>query len=73
MDQPKLLVSPEDAADVLSIGRTRLFRLIATGQLRSVLIGRSRRIPVSALIEFVERSEAEAHTDVTGPGDDGNT
>lgn len=73
MDLPKLLVSPEEAADVLSIGRTRVFGLIATGQLRSVLIGRSRRIPVSALVEFVERSEAETAADVTGPGDDGTT
>ena len=32
---PKLLVSPEEAAAVLSIGRTRVYRLIATGELRS--------------------------------------
>jgi excisionase family DNA binding protein len=69
---PKLLLSPEEAADVLSIGRTRVYRLIATGELRSMLIGRSRRIPSSALVEFVRQLEAGAcSATVTGVGDDG--
>jgi excisionase family DNA binding protein len=68
----KLLVSPEEAAHVLSIGRTRVYRLIATGELRSMLVGRSRRIPASALAEFVRRLEIGADSAVvTGAGDDG--
>jgi len=51
----KLLLTPEETATALSIGRTKVYELIATGALRSVLIGSSRRIPTSAVSEFVEQ------------------
>lgn len=50
-----LLVTPEEAARRLSLGRTTVYGLIATGELASVTIGRCRRVPVSALCGFVER------------------
>lgn len=51
----KLLLTPEDAADLLSIGRSKLYELIGDGRLASVRIDASRRVPMSALVEFVER------------------
>ena len=51
----KILLTPEEAAEVLSIGRTRTYELMALGALRSVTIGRSRRVPMSSIHEFVER------------------
>lgn len=51
----KLLVTPEDAALVLSIGRSKLNELLATGALRSVRIGASRRIPAEELAAYVQR------------------
>lgn len=68
----RLLLSPEEAAEVLSIGRTRLYHLLATGALRSVQIGRSRRIPAAGLTEFVARLEQRAAKDVTPPRDHGH-
>lgn len=50
----KLLLTPEEAAERLSVGRSRIFELIGSGRLRSVRLGASRRIPVVALAEFVE-------------------
>ena len=50
-----LLLTAEQAASVLSICRTKVYELLRTGQLESVLIGSSRRIPVAALDEYVER------------------
>lgn len=50
----KLLLTPEDAADLLSIGRSKLYELLGDGRLASVRIGASRRVPMSALYEFVE-------------------
>jgi excisionase family DNA binding protein len=50
----KLLLTPEDAADLLSIGRSKLYELIGDGRLASVRIDASRRVPMSALVEFVE-------------------
>ena len=57
---PVLLVSPEDAARVLGVGRTKVYELMRSGALRSVRLGGLRRIPVSALAEFVSRLEADA-------------
>ena len=50
----KLLLTPEDAADLLSIGRSKLYELLGDGRLASVRIEGSRRVPMSALVEFVE-------------------
>jgi len=50
----KLLLTPEDAADLLSIGRSKLYELIGDGRLASVRIDASRRVPMSALVDFVE-------------------
>jgi len=51
----QLLMTPEQAASGLSICRTKVYELIRTGQLESVQIGSSRRIPSDALSDYVER------------------
>jgi excisionase family DNA binding protein len=51
----QLLVTPEEAARRLSVGRTTIYELMASGQLQSVNIGRCRRVPVSSLSSFVNR------------------
>lgn len=53
-----LLLSVSDAATVLGVGRTTVYELIGAGQLETVHIGRSRRVPVDALHAFVERLRA---------------
>ncbi len=40
------LLTPEEAAERLAIGRTTLYGLLKSGELGSVRIGRLRRIPV---------------------------
>jgi excisionase family DNA binding protein len=59
----KLLLKPEEAAELLSIGRSKVYELIGTGELVSVRIGTSRRIPADALAEFVR----ELRAPVTNP------
>jgi excisionase family DNA binding protein len=50
---PKLLTVP-DAADRLCVSHRKLWRLIATGALKSVRVGvRGTRVPESALTAFV--------------------
>ena len=51
----QLLVTPEEAAHRLSVGRTTIYELMASGELRSVTIGRCRRVPVSSLSSFVSK------------------
>lgn len=56
----KKLYRVEEVAQLLGVGRTRVFDLIKLGELRSVKIGGSRRIPATALDEYVERLLASA-------------
>ena len=51
----QVLITPEAAARALSLGRTTVYELIGTGRLRSVKIGRARRIPLAALDEYVRQ------------------
>jgi len=51
----QLLVTPEEAARRLSVGRTTIYELMSSGELKSVNIGRCRRVPVSSLSSFVSR------------------
>ena len=53
-DAPCLLITVEEAARRLRIGRTTAYALIAEGRLRTVQIGRCRRVPTDSLTAFVE-------------------
>jgi len=56
MSQPvKMLLRVEEVARMLDIGRCRVFDLISSGDLVSVKIGASRRIPEQAVREYVAR------------------
>lgn len=59
-----LLLTPEVAADLLSIGRTKVYELMANGTLASVRIGKCRRVPREALDELVLslRADRAGHT-----------
>ncbi|HVA75381.1 MAG TPA: helix-turn-helix domain-containing protein [Acidimicrobiales bacterium] len=67
----KLLYKPEEAAKALGIGRSKIYALMASGQLESVLLGGSRRIPLDAMHAFIEQLRGspseEAGTIVASP------
>jgi excisionase family DNA binding protein len=50
----KLLLTPEEAAEVLSVGRTTVYHLLRVGAMQSVRIGRSRRISSDAVRRYVD-------------------
>jgi len=52
---PPLLVSVQNAARMLAVGRTTVYELIGAGELEAIQIGRSRRVPVASLEAFVQR------------------
>jgi excisionase family DNA binding protein len=52
-----VLLTVEDAARALSLGRTKVYELLDAGLLRSVKIGRARRLPVDGLVEFARLAE----------------
>jgi excisionase family DNA binding protein len=49
----KLLLTPEEAAEALSIGRTKIYQLLSSGFLPSVRIGACRRIPIGAISDLI--------------------
>ncbi|WP_329005808.1 helix-turn-helix domain-containing protein [Kribbella sp. NBC_00709] len=60
MTEVQIFMTVEEAAAALRIGRTRMFDLIAKGEVASVLIGRSRRVSVDALREYAKKLESTA-------------
>jgi excisionase family DNA binding protein len=53
-----LLLTPEEAARVLRVGRTTIYGLIKAGELRSLHIGRSCRLARAELERYVNRLQA---------------
>jgi excisionase family DNA binding protein len=53
--EPDRLLSIEQAARALSIGRTALYSVIGAGRIRSVKVGRRRLVPSSAITEVASR------------------
>jgi excisionase family DNA binding protein len=58
-DKPRVLLTVEDAASQLSIGRTRMYALLKAGDIASVRIGPLRRVPTTALTTYVQRLMTE--------------
>jgi excisionase family DNA binding protein len=58
-----MLLTLKETAVALRVGRSKLYELMAAGKLRSVKVGGSRRIPATALAEFVAALEAEQQGD----------
>jgi excisionase family DNA binding protein len=50
----KLLVTPTEAAVLIGVGRTTIYSLIARGIIPSVRIGRSVRVPLEPLRNWVD-------------------
>jgi excisionase family DNA binding protein len=51
----KLLLTPEEAAEILNVGRSTVYDLMRLRLLMSVKLGRSRRIPASACQALVNK------------------
>lgn len=65
-----MLLTPEQAAAALNINRSTLYGLLMRGDLPSFTIGRSRRIPVAELEQWInkqlkEQAASDAHGDAT--------
>lgn len=54
-----VLLTPEQAAEALGIGRWKLYDLLRQGRLRSIRIGRCRRISTTALRDLIAELECE--------------
>ncbi len=66
MDEQPLLLRAEEAAKLLSLGRSKVFEMLASGELPAVRIGRAVRVPRTALERWVRERSGE-------PGDSNGT
>lgn len=55
----RLLLRPSEAAETIGIGRSKVYELLASGELPSIKIGNSLRVPVDALRAWIERQLGE--------------
>ena len=54
MESKPILVSVVEVARMLSIGRTAAWELVRKQKIRSVKIGRTRRVPIVAIQEYIQ-------------------
>lgn len=55
----KWLLKPSEAAQVLGIGRSLIYELIARGEIPSVRLGRCLRVPIESLQQWIREREEE--------------
>lgn len=53
-----LALSPSEAARILGCGRTKLYELLGTGEIKSFHLGRRRLIRLSAIEAWISDREA---------------
>lgn len=51
----QLLVTVPQAAQALKVGRSVVYELLLTGDIASIKIGRSRRVVLASLLDFIAR------------------
>ena len=56
----RLLLTVEEAADRLGIGRSLMYELIGGGVIASIRVGRLRRVPLESLTDYVAAMRQEA-------------
>jgi len=59
-----LLLTVEEAAELLRMGRTTTYELVMSGKLLSVKIGRRRLVVRSSIQDFVDRLITEQHDEI---------
>lgn len=65
--EKRLLVTVAEAAVILGCSRTHIYTRVMRGEIPSLTIGRARRIPVSALEEWIARQVEEEQSDQGQP------
>lgn len=66
-DSMETFLRSGDVAELLCISRSRVYRMVASGSLRSIRVGRSVRISTEALEEWIKRSLSAADSSTATP------
>jgi excisionase family DNA binding protein len=57
------MLTVKEAAAILRVGRNQLYQAVARGEIRAVRIGRTIRIPKTALLDLPHHPSHPAHRD----------
>lgn len=60
----RIVLTVEEAANRLGVGRTTMYRLVGTGAIESFTIGRLRKIPADAIDVYVTQLRAASGPEV---------
>jgi excisionase family DNA binding protein len=58
--EDRLTLRPASVAETLEISRSKTYEMIARGELPSIRVGNSIRVPVAALRSWIESQTVEA-------------
>lgn len=64
----KLLLKPMEVAEILRIGRSHVYELLATGELPSIRVGRCIRVSKRSLEKWISKQEKEEGDERGGGG-----
>jgi excisionase family DNA binding protein len=65
----KLLIKPSEAAELLGVGRSKVYQMLAAGELPSLRVGALVRIPSDALRRWVEERTKHRSPESRKPDD----
>ena len=60
LEEPRLLVRADRAAQLCDVSRSKLYQMLADGTLPYVRLGKSIRVPVEALKDWIARNQVSA-------------
>ena len=58
-DDIPLLLRVEELMPILGIGRSTAYKLVRSGSIYSIKIGRQLRVPKQAVIDFINQAETQ--------------
>lgn len=63
MQVEKILLKPNEVFSAIGVSRAKGYAMLASGELPSIRIGRSVRVPVADLREWVEQQKTKQRED----------
>ena len=58
-EAPRLALTPDEAAHAIGVGRTTIYELLRSGQLRSVKVGTRYVVPIASIDAFLAESDSD--------------
>ena len=54
----KILLKVHEAGEMLGLGRSKIYEMIAAGEIKTIRVGRAVRVPVASLREWAQAKQS---------------